>query len=152
MKIYLCGPCDSGHRTTMIGVANTLRENGFTVYCPWEMKIENAWDMPQEEWAERVFNNDIIAIDNCDVLLMISYGRISSAGSNFELGYAYGIGKPSCTIQITNSDTSLMTYCGSDYYCDIGDRSLNDNLKWIIKHLKNDTLFDYQKECNTTLT
>ena len=152
MKIYLCGPCDSSHRTTMKGVADILRKYDFTVYCPWELKIENAWDMPQEEWAMHVFNNDIEAINNCDVLLMISYGRISSAGSNFELGYAYGIGKPTCTIQITNSNTSLMTYCGSNYYCDISNNSLNDNLKWIMAHLRNGSLFTYQKECHTTLT
>lgn len=152
MKVYLCGPCDTEHRTTMMEVANTLRKNDFTVYCPWELKIKNAWDMPQEEWATIVFNNDITAIDNCDVFLMISYGRISSAGSNFELGYAYAIGKLTCVIQITASYTSLMTYCGCNYYCDNLKRSLNDQLKWIMEHLYKNDLFDYEKECNTTLT
>ena len=48
MKIYLCGPCDTTNRTTMVKAANILREYGYDVYCPWVMKIPEAWDMPQE--------------------------------------------------------------------------------------------------------
>ena len=59
------------------------------------------------------------AIDNCDVFLMISQGRISSAGTNWEQGYAYGIGKYIGVIQITDTPTSLMTYSSADCFCNV---------------------------------
>ena len=111
-KIYLCGPCDTENRTTMVEVSKTLREGGYEVYCPFELKIENAWDMSQEKWAQKVFDKDIEAINGCDMVFMISLGRVSSAGTNWEQGYAYAKNKPIYVFQITDNPTSLMTYCG----------------------------------------
>ena len=51
MKIYLCGSCGSTERTRMVKVAELLRSLGYDVYCPFELKIPNAWDMSQEDWA-----------------------------------------------------------------------------------------------------
>ena len=44
----------------------------------------------------------------------MSYGRISSAGTNFEAGYAYGIGKPVIVIEMPGVELmSLMLSNGS---------------------------------------
>ena len=64
MKIYLCGSCGSTERTQMVKVAELLRSLGYDVYCPFELKIPNAWDMPQEDWAEKVFKADVQAIES----------------------------------------------------------------------------------------
>ena len=48
---YLAGPCDTENRTSMVQIAKFLREKGAELYCPWELKIEDAWDYSQEEWA-----------------------------------------------------------------------------------------------------
>ena len=117
-KIYLAGSCGMEHRDRMKLVAKYLREHGYTVYCPFELKIENAWDYQQEEWAQKVFDCDIMAIDNCDFMVMISDGRMSSAGTNFEQGYAYAKCKPIFVFQYTNAPASLMTYCGCLRYFD----------------------------------
>ena len=53
MKIYLAGSCGTDRRTQMQKIATALRRLDYEVYCPFELKIENAWDMPQEEWAQK---------------------------------------------------------------------------------------------------
>ena len=149
MKMYLAGPCDSEHRTMMVGVAKYLRDKNNEVYCPWELKIENAWDMPQEEWAKKVFDADIAAIDNAELVLAISLGRISSAGTNWEMGYAYGKGIPVHVIQITDKPTSLMTYCGCTSFINVSQKgNLQSALNWI---LENPTEASYNT-CKTVLT
>jgi nucleoside 2-deoxyribosyltransferase len=80
--------------------------------------------MPQEEWARRVFEKDIKAIDACDIFLMISPGRIGTAGTNWEQGYAYARGKSIEVIQYTKEQTSLMTYCGADHFYNIDMKNL----------------------------
>ena len=133
MKIYLAGPCDTENRTIMVKIARALREYGHCeVYCPWELKIENAWDISQEEWARQVFEEDIKAIQECETFIMISRGRISSAGSNWEQGYAFGLGKCIIVIQITKEPTSLMTFCGTTHFFNCEEEN---NLLNIIKKI-----------------
>ena len=93
MKIYLAGSCGSERRSYMVSVGEELRTLGFEVYCPFELKIDNAWDMSQEDWAQKVFDNDILAINSCDVMVMVTPGRQSTAGTNWEQGYAYALDK-----------------------------------------------------------
>lgn len=117
MKIYLAGPCDTENRYNMVQIAKVFREYGqYEVYCPWELKIENAWDISQEEWARKVFEADIKAIQECDTFVMITPGRESTAGTNWENGYAYALKKHIVTIQITNKSTSLMTYASASEF------------------------------------
>ena len=112
MKIYLAGSCGTDRRTHMVEIGKALRKAGFDVHCPFELKIENAWDMTQEEWADKVFVSDIHAIDAADIVVLISPGRVSTAGTNWEQGYAYAKGKQVIVFQYTTEATSLMTFCG----------------------------------------
>lgn len=116
MKIYLAGPCDTENRTMMMNIARTLRAKGHEVHCPFELKIPNAWDMSQEAWAKAVFQSDLIAINNCDAMVSVSVGRQSTAGTNWEQGFAYGLGIPCHVVQITDKPTSLMTYWGCESF------------------------------------
>ena len=77
--IYLAGSCASEQRTLMMNIAKHLRDSGKDVYCPFELKIENAWNYSQEEWSQLVFEADKTAIDKCDIFLMITSGRIAFA-------------------------------------------------------------------------
>ena len=121
-KVYLAGPCDSENRTLMTKVAKVLRaRDDMEVYCPFELKIPNAWDMSQEEWAEKVFKEDIRNLNSADIFLMISIGRESTAGTNWEQGYAFALDKWIYVFQITDKPTSLMTYCGADHFFNIKD-------------------------------
>ena len=149
MKIYLAGPCDSENRSLMVTAAKLLRKYKLEVYCPFELKIENAWDYPQEEWAQKVFEKDIEAINKCDCMLYISRGRMSSAGSNWEQGYAYALKKRIVVLQIEDVPTSLMTFCGCDLFFNIDD--INE-LPLVIKIIEDNDYDNYIKSCSTILT
>lgn len=146
-KIYLAGSCSSEKRTMMQRIATRLRDCGYEVYCPFELKIPNAWDMSQEEWAKKVFDADIAAIDGCDIFLLITPGRESTAGSNWEHGYAYAKGKYIVVIQYTDAATSLMTYCSSNQFTNVNT-----------KYIAEDTIltlhggYDFEDKCKTVLT
>jgi len=112
--IYLAAPFQTKEkRTNAIKAKKILEDRGFKVYAPWEVIIENAWDYSEEEWAYLVFKNDEKAIKECEFVVMLSYGRISSAGTNWECGYAYGIGKRVLVVEMTNKQMSLMVMNGS---------------------------------------
>ena len=149
MKIYLAGPCDSENRSLMVAAAKILRKYQLEVYCPFELKIENAWDYPQEEWAQKVFEADVKAINECDCMLYISRGRVSSAGSNWEQGYAYALKKRIVVLQIEDAPTSLMTFCGCDLFFNIDD--INE-LPLVIKIIEDNDYDNYIKSCSTILT
>ena len=149
MKIYLAGSCGSTERTQMVQIAAYLRSYGHEVFCPFELKIPNAWDMSQEAWSKIVFDKDIEAIDNSDVMVSISVGRISTAGTNWEQGYAYAKGKLVYVFQITEEKTSLMTYCGSTVFVNSSPATLFDDLLDVL-YTEPSTL--HSKACRTILT
>lgn len=156
MRIYLAGPCDTENRSLMVAAAKSLRAINVDVYCPWELKIENAWDYSQEEWAKLVFNADIKAIKECDAMIVISLGRKSTAGTNWEQGYAYGLNKLVYVLQITEETTSLMTFWGCSYFKNTNKNNLQKDLDWIISRIElKDYLTDLIPEelkCRTVLT
>lgn len=148
MKLYLAGSCAAEQRSLMKGIAKELRKAGYEVYCPFELKIPNAWDYTQEEWARLVFEADIKAIDKSDAVIVITPGRIGSAGTNFEQGYAYAKGKHVLAFQYTNEPTSLMTYCGCDTFLNVYE-SAQVIAGLLIERLKR---HDMSGQCLTTLT
>lgn len=154
MKIYLAGPCDSENRTMMMSIAQKIRtsvHNDIELYCPFELKIENAWDYTQEIWAEKVFYADIAAIKKCDAMILITPGRISSAGTNWEQGYAYALGKKVYVLQITDASTSLMTYCGCSYFAN----ATKDTIFYQISSILDDIKYKFdsgKSKCTTILT
>ena len=94
MKIYVAASLSEDKRPIMYKTVNVLRERGYDVYAPIEHVIENAWDWPNSEWGLQVFRNDVNAIQSADFVLVLSWGRLdTSAGTTWEQGYAYGIGK-----------------------------------------------------------
>lgn len=146
MKIYLAGPCDTENRTMMMNIARTLRTKGYEVHCPFELKIPNAWDMSQEAWAWQVFSADIDAIYDCDAMVSVSVGRQSTAGTNWEQGFAYGIQKPCHVVQITDKPTSLMTYWGCDSFQNATPDTAADAILGMLNHPR------VRLECETVLT
>ncbi len=146
MKIYLAGSCSPEHRMMMKGIASMLRNTGYEVYCPFELKIPDAWSYSQEEWSYKVFSADIQAIDESDVVVIISKGRISSAGTNFEQGYAYAKGKRVLVFQFTGGSTSLMTYCGCDNFMGVENEPIANAVVLAIKGE------DVKEPCKTVLT
>lgn len=121
MKVYLASSFAykdkelSHTRKINIGRArDILEDKGLDVYVPYEHQIPNAWDYPNNEWALMVFTNDMMAIKDCDVVVLLSYGKEkNNAGVSWECGFAYGIGKKVVIVRMTEEIESLMMWHGS---------------------------------------
>lgn len=109
-KIYLASPFFNEEELAIYRkVIKSLRSVGYDVYVPQEHDIPNAWDMPNNEWASKVFSEDVVAINECDVVMVLNHGMYSDSGTAWEAGYAFGRGKE--VVQIIwgeNTTYSLM--------------------------------------------
>jgi nucleoside 2-deoxyribosyltransferase len=102
--------------------------------------IENGESMSNWDWAEAVFNMDVNALTNSDIVIAIYDKHYSDSGTAWELGLAYGLGIPIfllCTD--LNSDNSIMPLVAADEIYDFNkfingeyfdvDKSKLQNLK-----------------------
>ena len=124
MKIYLASPFFSTEEVVIYrNVINDLRNAGHKVYVPQEHTIENAWDLSNKDWAEQVYLNDIEAIRECEIVMILNFGMYSDSGTAWEAGYAYAMGKK--TIQVlcggNNATYSLMMMNGCDKVISLRD-------------------------------
>ena len=86
MKFYLASPFDTEEkRENALKAKQLLKDKQFDVYLPLEHTIPNAWDYTNAEWGAMVFAQDIAAIEGADIVVALSYGRESTAGTNFEI-------------------------------------------------------------------
>ena len=115
-KIYIATTFQEDKRSDMHTAIDLLRNLGFEVYAPVEHIIPNAWDYPNDEWGLMVFEADVEAIKQSDYVVMLSYGRESNvgatAGTNWEAGFAFGIGKKVIVVEMTDNVMSLMVANG----------------------------------------
>lgn len=114
-RFYLASPFfETDARANALEVSEMLRGKGFEVFVPMEKKVPNAWGLSNSDWGKAVFDNDMAELRACNAVICLSYGRISSAGTNFEAGYAYGIGKPVIVVEMPGVKLmSLMLSNGS---------------------------------------
>lgn len=118
LKIYIAGSVAPEFRTSVNELTNRLRENGYDVYAPLEHTVENAWDWPNDEWGLQIFRMDVEAINHCDIMVVLSWGRrMTTAGTSWEQGYAYGIGKKILFVEMNNEEQSLM--CANGRYATV---------------------------------
>jgi nucleoside 2-deoxyribosyltransferase len=93
MKIYLASPFFNDKEILIYDeVIKKLRQK-HEVFVPREHVIENAWEMTNKEWGKAVFDMDVDAIRDCDVVVALNWGMYSDSGTAWECGFAYGIGK-----------------------------------------------------------
>ena len=115
MKAYIAAPFgepNSPQRENAMIAADIMHNKGFEVYMPWLYKIPHAWDYPNTEWGQMVFMNDLKAVDNANIVVVLSYGRESTAGTNWEAGYAFGTNKTVIVVEMTDAVMSLMVSNG----------------------------------------
>lgn len=90
MKIYLASPFFNEEELEVYRRAIILlRDEGHDVYVPQEHTIENGWKLSNEDWARRVFIEDIKAIDNSEIVMVLNFGMYSDSGTAWEAGYAF---------------------------------------------------------------
>ena len=112
MKIYLASSFLPEKRPDAEAAKEILRARGHRVYNPVENQIPNAWDYPNDEWGLMVFTEDIHAIQQSDAVVLLTYGRMGTAGSNWEAGFAYALGKKVIVVEMTDDIMSLMVANG----------------------------------------
>lgn len=123
MKIYLASSLHTDElKKRITTVVEYLREKGHSVYSPMELKIPNAWDLPNQEWAKKVYDKDIKELTNADMIVCIynGFNFAGGTGTAWELGYARAMGKDVivlCTdikskqsLMIVNSGIIVMPY------------------------------------------
>lgn len=118
MKIYLAtpvgDPTDIGIRTNAKRAYEILTKKGYDVYTPWMMKIPHAWDYPNKDWGLMVFTVDLQHLEECDIVVVLSYGRYSTTGTAWEQGYAYARNKKILVVEMNDSIQSIMIANGSN--------------------------------------
>ena len=113
MKIYLASSLQKDRRDEMKSAKEILISKGHEVYNPVEHKVHNDWDYPNPEWGLMVFQSDLIAIKEADAIVVLSHGREeSTAGVDWEAGFAFGIGKKVIVVEMTDLPMSLMVANG----------------------------------------
>lgn len=96
MDIYLAGSLHTDELKARIKtVVNFLRSKGNTVYSPMELKIPNAWDISNQEWAKKVYDNDVNQLLKADTVVCIynGFNFAGGTGTAWELGFAVAMGK-----------------------------------------------------------
>ena len=78
------------------------------------MHIPRAWDYPNQEWGLMVFTADLQHLQECDIVVVLSYGRIGTAGTAWEQGFAYAKCKKILVVEMTNHIQSLMVINGAN--------------------------------------
>lgn len=92
MRLYFAGPLFTlPERTWNAEVAAALRAAGHEVFLPQEKE-------PGKD-AAGIFATDVGGIDWSEVLVAIVDGADPDAGTSWEVGYAYGRGKPAVLVR-----------------------------------------------------
>ena len=121
-KIYLASPFFNA--TELVVYKETisrLRSAGYPVHVPQEHEVPNAWDLPNSDWAKCVFEMDIEAIHDCDVVMVLNFGMYSDSGTAWECGAAFALGKKVVNILCGCDDTeySIMMVNGTNTTIDL---------------------------------
>lgn len=102
-KLYLAAPLFSEAEKAYNIYLRDILSDFYDVYLPQEDGllivdlIKNG--MGSTEAAKKVFENDVSAIESCDVLLILLDGRTVDEGAAFELGVAYSKRKKCIALQ-----------------------------------------------------
>ncbi len=94
MRVYLAGPLFSeAEREFNERLRALLERDGYDVFLPQEDSNEKTPPHHQRE-RERIFKENLRAIDECDVVVAVLDGADADSGTAWEIGYASAIGKP----------------------------------------------------------
>lgn len=137
MKIYLAGPVVTDNKEVkaqMQSLEDALNSMGrywrpgaeeeetFEIYRPGTHKVPNAWGIDMQTWGQCVFTMDVVAIDECEWMVVADYGRQATAGTSWECGYAFAKGVKILVVRMPGvSESSLMTQGCAANICEYED-------------------------------
>ena len=98
LKAYIAGPFSTPQEKELLSkMIHVVRSHtNFELYVPMEHKIEGdyqntdgTWHLPNDIWANKVFNADIEAINDSNFVIAMYAGHRSTTGTSWEIGYAF---------------------------------------------------------------
>jgi nucleoside 2-deoxyribosyltransferase len=103
-KIYIAGPFSKPEEREslkkMIDIVST-RYYRLDLYIPMEYKVpgdfqklDGTWNLSNQEWARKVYENDVKHLDEAEAVFAMYVGHYCSSGTIWEVGYANGKGIP----------------------------------------------------------
>jgi len=114
---YIAGPLfNEGERWFDEQIDQIARDAGFTTFMPHRDGKETA-SIRSPERIERIFAEDVAAIDEADVIIANLNGITTDDGTAWELGYAYAKGKhlvgvyTDWRLQFEHQTVNLMIQC-----------------------------------------
>ena len=137
--LYLAGPLFSAAERSFNSFLKHRLSNYFDVYLPQEdgalMPILLDSGMTPSQASNVVFKNDLNAIRQCHVLLILMDGRSVDEGACFELGVAYSLGKTCVGLQTDFrrlalfGNNPMLTGALSNVFVDV-DQLIEWAVKW----------------------
>lgn len=126
MKIYVAGPFfNNQERISLRDMIDYIVYNfpeGTELFIPMEHEIPGGMEMPNPVWAKKVFDMDVQAIKDSDMVVAMYTGHYSDTGTVWEMGFAKALGKPVIgyiPLWAQTEDVSLMVMNGFDGYMDV---------------------------------
>lgn len=94
--IYVAGPFFTDEQRRLLNhmIEHLRKTQTEELFIPMEHFIENGDKMSNQEWAQKVFEMDVQAINNCSQVVAMYLGHYSDTGTAWEIGYAYAKGIP----------------------------------------------------------
>lgn len=128
MRVYIAGPFSHPEEKESLQHMIELIKKKYpevNYYIPMEFKVEGdfqkpdgTWNLPNEEWAKKVYESDIKHLNTANVVIALYVGHYCSSGTIWEIGYACGKGIPVIAYipEWVKGDVSLMVMNGFNYY------------------------------------
>jgi len=108
LKVYLAGGWFNPEQKKILDEIEKLllKYDNLLVYSPRKQTQFKSGTKPTREICEIVFNNNIVAIEDCDIMIASTEGK--DMGTVFEIGVAYQLSKPIIAIYFHNESFNLM--------------------------------------------
>lgn len=119
-KVYVAGPFfRPGERERLEKLREFFKNdeffNNYQFFFPMDHKILDGENMSNGEWAWSVFDMDVLALADADLVIAVYDGHYSDTGTAWELGFAYANHIP-VLLLCTNleADNSIMPMIAAD--------------------------------------
>jgi nucleoside 2-deoxyribosyltransferase len=134
-KLYLAAPLFSSAELSFNSHLKNVLSPYFNIYLPQEdgelMINLVTQGMPPKLAAKRIFSDDIEALKESDIFLIVLDGRSVDEGAAFELGLAYALGKKCIGLK---TDTRSLLWTGNNPMIDTALSSIfktvDDLVNW----------------------
>jgi nucleoside 2-deoxyribosyltransferase len=117
-RIYVAGPLFNTHeRQYLMQITEQLEAMGYRCFLP-HRDVGLVGDLAHFSNRQRIFQADMDALDDCDIVVALLTGADHDSGTCGEIGYAYAKGKPciGITDDLRGINNLIWGLCGEGSY------------------------------------